>query len=58
MRAVLKRFSPLAALPASAQDFDYYLLTRAWTPSWCLAGGGDSEQCDPLRDLGFTLHGR
>jgi ribonuclease T2 len=62
---MLKWFSPAAAAlaagldagPAAAQDFDYYLLALTWTPSWCAAEGGDSEQCDPARDLGFTLHG-
>ena len=65
MRALLKRFSPLARpgarprsrSPAGAQDFDYYLLALTWTPSWCLAGGDAGQQCDPARDLGFTLHG-
>ena len=65
MRSVLKAFSPPAlglaaalAAPAAAADFDYWLLALTWTPSWCLADGdpGD-EQCDPRRDLGFTLHG-
>jgi ribonuclease T2 len=44
--------------PGAAQDFDYYLLALSWTPSWCAAEGDpDHEQCDPDRDLGFTLHG-
>ena len=52
-----------ASLPAppprrTAQDFDYYLLALTWTPSWCAAEGArGTEQCDPARDLGFTLHG-
>jgi ribonuclease T2 len=47
-----------APVAAAAQDFDYYLLALTWTPSWCLAeGDARSEQCDPDRDLGFTLHG-
>jgi ribonuclease T2 len=62
---MIKRLSPavatvaaLFAVPAAAQDFDYYLLSLSWTPSWCLTGGDpDHEQCDPRRDLGFTLHG-
>ena len=61
---MLKRFSLLvaalwlAAGPVRAQSFDYYLLALTWTPSWCLAeGDSGSEQCDPDRNLGFTLHG-
>ena len=48
----------VAPAAASGQDFDYYLLALSWTPSWCVAEGDDeAEQCDPARDLGFTLHG-
>ena len=65
---MLKCFSRLAAALAlaaapvaparAAEAFDYYLLALTWTPGWCLAEGDDrSEQCDPRRDLGFTLHG-
>jgi ribonuclease T2 len=48
-----------APFPAAAGDFDYYLLALTWTPSFCAAegGGGDREQCDPDRRLGFTVHG-
>ena len=49
----------LAAVPALAQDFDYYVLSLSWSPSWCAgdANRRDEEQCHPSRDLGFTLHG-
>ena len=51
----------LAAAPAAAQDFDYYVLALSWTPSFCASGGsaedGPGGQCDPGRNLGFTLHG-
>ena len=67
MTGRIKRFSPLAALAlalagpaatgARAQDFDYYLLALTWTPSWCADQDEDEGQCDPRRDLGFTLHG-
>ena len=44
--------------PSAAQPFDYYVLALTWTPSWCAAEGDPGEgQCDPRRDLGFTLHG-
>jgi ribonuclease T2 len=60
---MIKWFSPLAlglvlAAPAArAQGFDYYVLALSWTPSWCAAEGARDGQCDPERDLGFTLHG-
>jgi len=49
----------VATLPAQAQDFDYFLLTLSWSPSYCAAEGSEQnrEQCGPDRDLGFTLHG-
>jgi ribonuclease T2 len=48
----------LAPAAAAPQDFDYYLLALTWTPSWCAAEGDEeAEQCDPSRELGFTLHG-
>ncbi|MEM9797521.1 MAG: ribonuclease T2 [Pseudomonadota bacterium] len=53
-----------AAMPAFAEgeragDFDYYVLSLSWTPTWCaLEGDGrGSDQCDPGRGHGFTLHG-
>ncbi|WP_284165194.1 ribonuclease T2 [Frigidibacter sp. SD6-1] len=54
----------LAAGPARAEgeragDFDYYILSLGWSPSWCALEGdarGD-RQCDPGRGFGFTLHG-
>lgn len=63
MRGVIKTLSALLlgiAAPGApaAADFDYYLLALTWSPSWCLTDAGpDDEQCDPDRDLGFTLHG-
>lgn len=42
-----------------AGDFDYYLLSLSWTPTWCAIEGDDrgSPQCDAGRGFGFTLHG-
>ncbi|MTH77644.1 ribonuclease T2 family protein [Paracoccus aestuariivivens] len=42
-----------------AGDFDYYVLSLSWSPSWCAQEGSaeGSEQCDPGRKLGFTVHG-
>jgi ribonuclease T2 len=42
-----------------AGDFDYYVLSLGWTPTWCALTGdarGD-DQCDARHDFGFTLHG-
>lgn len=56
----------LAALcPASARadgvagDFDYYVLSLSWQPSWCRATGDrrDAEDCDRGSGLDFTVHG-
>lgn len=52
-----------SALPCLARDvagqFDYYVLSLSWSPSWCagqsVQGGG--AQCDAGRKLGFTAHG-
>lgn len=47
------------ALADTAGRFDYYVLSLSWSPSWCDAQGREqgSEQCDPGRRLGFTVHG-
>ncbi|MBF9048731.1 ribonuclease T [Roseobacter sp. HKCCD9010] len=43
----------------AAGEFDYYVLSLSWTPSWCAIEGDarESEQCDPGQGYGFTLHG-
>ena len=47
------------ALPAAAQhragDFDYYVLSLSWQPTWCALEGEGSDQC--ARPAGWTLHG-
>jgi ribonuclease T2 len=52
----------LTALPALADgeragDFDYYVLSLSWSPTWCALEGEaeGSPQCD--RPLGWVLHG-
>lgn len=42
-----------------AGEFDYYVLSLSWTPTWCAIEGDErgSPQCDPGRGFGFTLHG-
>jgi ribonuclease T2 len=53
-----------SALPALAEgeragDFDYYVLSLSWSPTWCALEGDarGSPQCDDDRDLGWVLHG-
>ncbi|MGA0616657.1 ribonuclease T2 family protein [Paracoccus sp. KR1-242] len=67
MRFLLLAAALLCAAPADAQDrkrdrageFDYYVLSLSWSPSWCAQekGRDDAGQCDPGRALGFTVHG-
>ncbi|MCF2904790.1 ribonuclease T2 [Octadecabacter sp. CECT 8868] len=51
------------ALPAKAQDvageFDYYVLSLSWSPTWCAIEGDsrNSPQCDDDKDFGWVLHG-
>ena len=42
-----------------AGDFDYYVLALSWNATWCEAEGAGrgAPQCDPSREIGFTLHG-
>ena len=57
--ALLPAASPAAADGERAGAFDYYVLALSWTPTWCALEGDarGSEQCDPGRGFGFTLHG-
>ncbi|MBL4627829.1 MAG: ribonuclease T2 [Roseicyclus sp.] len=42
-----------------AGEFDYYVMSLSWTPTWCALEGDDrgSPQCDAGQGFGFTLHG-
>lgn len=42
-----------------AGEFDYYVLSLSWSPSWCALTGDarGEDQCDQSHDHGFTLHG-
>ena len=61
MRALLVAMLwPLSALAEDrAGDFDYYVLSLSWSPSWCAMEGDAraSPQCDPERGFGWVLHG-
>lgn len=51
--------------PAVARDkgipgqFDYYVLSLSWSPTWCggKVGHTDGEQCGGPRRYGFVVHG-
>lgn len=49
----------LMAGSAVAGDFDYYVLSLSWSPTWCAIEGDarHSPQCDETRDHGWVLHG-
>ena len=53
----------LSFSPAWAEDiageFDYYVLSLSWSPSWCSIEGDarNSPQCDEEEDFGWILHG-
>lgn len=51
--------SSVSAKGERAGDFDYYLLSLSWSPTWCALTGDvrNSPQCDPAEDRGFVLHG-
>lgn len=42
-----------------AGEFDYYVMSLSWSPTWCALDGDDrdSPQCDPAADFGWVLHG-
>ncbi|MBL0371276.1 ribonuclease [Rhizobium sp. KVB221] len=44
---------------AKAADFDYYVLSLSWSPSWCSERdpGGRTSQCNGKRRYGFIAHG-
>jgi len=48
-----------APFAVMAQQFDYYVLSLSWSPSWCTLEGNErnSDQCDPDADYGWSLHG-
>ena len=42
-----------------AGEFDYYVLSLSWSPTWCAIEGDrrGSPQCDGDKDFGWVLHG-
>lgn len=51
--------APLLAEGEQAGDFDYYVLSLSWTPSWCEETGDErgAPQCRAGQDYGFAVHG-
>lgn len=55
----------LSLSPALARDkgmpgqFDYYVLSLSWSPTWCGGKGGKAaeDQCGGPRRYGFVVHG-
>jgi ribonuclease T2 len=45
--------------PALARDFDFYVLSLSWSPSYCAAEGAQAEpaQCASGRPYAFVVHG-
>lgn len=44
---------------ADAEDFDFYVLSFSWSPSWCAShdSDGSTAQCDGRRAYTFIAHG-
>jgi ribonuclease T2 len=40
----------------TAGEFDYYLLSLSWAPTYCLTHSGDGDEC-ASKGYGFVLHG-
>lgn len=59
----MRRFSAalvalLWAVPASAQNFDFYVLALSWSPSFCAQNADRAKnQCASGANPGFVLHG-
>jgi len=53
----------LAVLAASvsakdvAGQFDYYVTSLSWSPTYCLTHSSDASQCGASKGYGFVLHG-
>ncbi|BCJ90139.1 ribonuclease [Terrihabitans soli] len=45
--------------PSLARDFDFYVLSLSWSPSYCAAEGAQAEpaQCSGGRPYAFVVHG-
>ncbi len=50
---------PFIGQSETAQEFDYYVLSLSWSPTWCVLEGDrrGSDQCHARHDHGWILHG-
>lgn len=57
--ALLAMTIPAFADGEKAGDFDYYVMSLSWTPTWCALTGDarHDPQCDAHAGFAFTLHG-
>lgn len=57
--AALTFAAPALAEGEPAGEFDYYVLSLSWSPTWCALEGDAraAPECDGTRDLGWVLHG-
>jgi len=57
--AIAFYFPALASDQRRPGDFDFYVLSLSWSPSYCAEEGDDanSEQCAVNRPYGFIVHG-
>ncbi|MGB0960804.1 MAG: ribonuclease T2 family protein [Halocynthiibacter sp.] len=51
--------APVFADGERAGDFDYYVMSLSWSPTWCTLEGDarGARQCADDKDYGFILHG-
>lgn len=54
--AFARHHRPAAAHEGDAGQFDYYLLSLSWSPTYCLTHASDRAQCAG-QGYGFVLHG-
>ena len=49
----------MAPRAAIAEDFDFFVLSLSWSPSWCAGNDrdGSTAQCDGRRPYTFIAHG-
>ena len=49
----------IASGPAIAADFDFYVLSLSWSPTWCATNDSDGQtpQCNGKRRYGLIVHG-
>lgn len=46
-----------ATASARADDFDFYVLSLSWSPSYCAAEGSRADRSECNRPFGFIVHG-